>query len=133
MKYLKSLFFNFLTVFFANYVLPGITVAHQTKLPYIGSDLLFAALIGALNSFIYPVLKALGHQINIGRLALSACGISFGAYTILKFAPLGIEITSVEGYLMAVIAVALGGFLTSFFEMRRSVNYPKPPEMSRMS
>jgi len=133
MNYLKSLFFNFLTVFFANYLLPGIDVIHQTKLPLIGGDLLFAIVIGFLNSIIYPVLKVLDQKINIGRIALTAGSIAFGAYTILKFAPLGIEIKSVEGYLLAAIAVASGGFLTNFFEMRRSLKYPKPPEMPRMS
>ena len=106
---------------------------HQTKLPLIGGDLLFAIVIGLLNSVIYPVLKVLDQKINIGRIALTACAIAFGAYTILKFAPLGIEIKSVEGYLLAAIAVASGGFLTNFFEMRRSLKYPKPPEMPRMS
>jgi hypothetical protein len=36
------------------------------------------------------------------------------------------------GYFLAAAAVALGGFLTSFFEMRRSMKYLKPPEMPRL-
>lgn len=133
MNYLKSLFYNFLTIFFANYALPGIEIVHQTKLPYIGGDFIFAISVGILNSLIYPVLKVLDQQINIKRIALSACGIAFGSYTILKFAPLGIEIRSIGGYLLASVAVGLGGFLTSFLEMKRSIKYPKPPEMPRMS
>ena len=133
MNYFKSVCFNFLTVFFANYVLPGIEVVHQTKLPHIGGDFLFAAAIGILNSLIYPVLKVVNRPISIGQIALTACCIAFGSYTILKFAPLGIEIRSIEGFLLAAIAAGLGGFLTSFLEMRRSMKYPKPPEMPRMS
>lgn len=132
MDYLKSLFYNFLTVFFANYIMPGIEIAHQTKLPHVGGDLLFALVVGCLNSLIYPILKTLDQKISLAQIALSACGIAFVAYTVLKFAPLGIEIKSVEGFLLASIAVALGGFLTNFFEMRRSMKYPKHPDMSRM-
>ena len=46
MTYLKSLFFNFLVVFFANHVLPGIEVVKPTKLPHIGGDLTFAIALG---------------------------------------------------------------------------------------
>jgi hypothetical protein len=133
MNYLKSLFFNFLTVFFANYALPGIEIVHQTKLPYIGGDFLFAIGVGILNSLIFPVLKLLERPTNIKQISLSACGIAFGSYTILKFAPIGIEITSIPGFFLASTAVGLGGFLTSFFEMRRSMKYSRPPELSRMS
>jgi len=132
MNYLKSLFFNFLTVFFANYVLPGIEIIHQTKLPDIGGDLLFALAVGILNSLIFPALKMLDQQINIKRIALSAAAIAFGSYTILKFAPFGIEISSLSGFFLASFAVGLGGFLTSFFEMKRLMKYSRPPEMSRM-
>ena len=134
MNYLRSLFYNFLTIFFANYALPGIEIVHQTKLPYMSVEILYLlSSVGILNSLIYPVLKVLDQQINIKRIALSACGIAFGSYTILKFAPLGIEISSIGGYLLASFAVGLGGFLTSFLEMKRSIKYPKPPEMPRMS
>ena len=131
MNYFKSLCYNFLTVFFANYVLPGIEIVHQTKLPHIGGDLWFAMVVGLINSLIFPVMKVLNQPISISRIALSAICISFGSYTILKFAPLGIEIKSVEGYIFAAVAVGLGGFLTNFFEMRRAPNLPRPPDFSR--
>ena len=42
MNYPKSLFYNFLTVYFANHLLPGIELLQQTRFPHIGSDLPFA-------------------------------------------------------------------------------------------
>ena len=36
-------------------------------------------------------------------------------------------------FLLAAIAVALGGFLTNFLEMRRALKFPKHPDMPRMS
>jgi hypothetical protein len=50
----------------------------------------------------------------------------------LKFAPLGIEVKSVEGYLFASLAVGAAGFLTNYLEMRRAGKGLKPPELPRM-
>ena len=50
-QYLKSLFFNFLTVFFANHIFSGIEVTSQTKLPHIGGDSRLAEL------FDFPCFK----------------------------------------------------------------------------
>ena len=132
MNYLKSLFYNFLTVFFANYLLPGIEVVKHTKLPHIGGDLLFAIVIGFLNSLIYPVLKVMDQKISVGRIAMAASVLSFGAYAIMKFAPLSIEVKSVEGYLLASIIVGAGGFLMNYLEMKRSFRFSTPPEMPKM-
>ena len=132
MNYLKSLFFNFLTVFFANHLLPGIEVVKQSKLPHIGGDLLFAIVLGFLNSLIFPVLKVMDQKISVGRIAITASVLSFAAYAVLKFAPLGIEIKTVEGYLLAAGFVGAGGFLTNYLEMKRAFQFPKPPEMPKI-
>jgi hypothetical protein len=132
MNYLKCLAFNFLTVFFANYILPGIDVVRQTKLPHLGADLPYALALGLLSSLIYPVLKVVDQKINPARIAIVAVCLSFGSYAVLKFAPLGIEVRTVEGYLFASAIVALVSFLTNFFEMKRSNKFPKPPEMPRL-
>jgi hypothetical protein len=132
-QYLKNLAYNFLTVFFTNYLFPGIDVVHLSKLPHIGGDLLFALVMGLLSSLIYPVLKVIDPTIHLARIGIVAGGLSFGAYAVLKFAPLGIEVKTVEGYFFASLAVALGAFLTNFFEMKRAGKFPKPPEMPRMS
>lgn len=128
MNYLKSLFYNFLIVFFSNYLLPGIDIVHQSKITQIGGDLIFAIILGLINSLIYPILNVLDHQVNIMRIAIASLSISILSYVVLKFAPLGIEIRSIEGFFLPVIVVAIGSFLINFFEMRKG-HSGKPPEM----
>lgn len=127
MKYLKALFFSFLIVFFANHVLPGIVVNDITKLPHIGGDLLFSILLGLLNSLIYPILKVLHRPITLSRIGLIALALNFIAYGVVKFLPVGIQITSVEGYLLAALAVSIGSFLLNYYEMKHSSNKPIDP------
>jgi hypothetical protein len=135
MKYLKSLFFNFLIVFFANHLLPGINVIVQTKLPHLGGDLLFAIGLGVLNSLIYPGLKVLHKKSSMFvQIALISIILNFGAYALLKLLPFGIHISSVEGYLLPAIVVAVVSFLTNYFEMK-ATHHPhssksghEPPE-----
>lgn len=130
MTYLKSLFFNFLVTFFANHILPGIEVMKPTKLPHIGADLAFAIALGLLNSLIYPVLKLINRRATLGRISLIAFVLTFLSYGILKFAPIGITIMSLEGYLIASAIVTLGSILTNYLEMRHAApKVPKPPEM----
>lgn len=118
MGYLKSLFFNFLVVFFANYILPGIAVMNQTKLPHLGGDLPFALALGLLNSLIYPILRLIHKHPSVTRIGMFALVLNFAAYALLKFLPLGIHIASVEGYLFASFFVAVGSFVVNFFEMK---------------
>lgn len=118
MVFLKTLFYNFLIVFFANHILPGIEVVNQTKLPHIGGDLIFAAALGLLDSLIYPALKLLKQEPTYFRIGLIAVILNFIAYAILRFLPIGVKVMSLEGYLIASLVVTVGAFLTNFFEMR---------------
>lgn len=128
MRYLKALFFNFLIVFFADHVLPGVQVADQTKLPHIGGDLLFAFSLGLLNSLIFPVLKVMDKHRSSVRIAMVALVLNFAAYALIKILPIDIQILSVEGYILAVIAVSLGSFCINFAEVRRHESQiPKTP------
>jgi uncharacterized membrane protein YvlD (DUF360 family) len=126
MKYLKSLFFNFLIVFFANHILPGIEVTDMTKLPHLGGDLIFSIVLGLLNSLIYPGLKILGQPTTMPRIALVALGLNFLAYALLKLLPVGIKLTSVEGYLLGTIVVSLGSFFLNYLEMKSGHHHAKP-------
>jgi uncharacterized membrane protein YvlD (DUF360 family) len=129
MYYINLLSYNFLGVFFANYVMPGIEIAHQTKLPHIGGGLIFALVVGLINSMIYPVLKVLNQPISLGKIAAIAVAVSFTSYAILKFINVGVEVKSVEGFLFASITVAAVSFLTNYIEIRRlKITIPKPPE-----
>jgi hypothetical protein len=132
LKYLKTLFHHFLIVFFANYTIPGIEIVHPTKWPDFGPDLIFALSVGFLNSLIFPILKVTDQKISLSRMAIFAATIAFASYALLKFAPLGIEIKSVEGYIFASAVVALGGFLMNYYEMRCLFRFIKPPEPPRI-
>lgn len=122
MYFLKILFFNFLIVFFANHILPGIEVTSQTKLPHIGGDLIFAAVLGALNSSIFPILKLVRQEAKAIRIAMVALILNFAVYAIVKLLPIGISVMTVEGYLLVSCVVAVGSFLTNFLEMKHSVS-----------
>lgn len=128
MVYLKSLVINFLIVFFANYILPGINVVNKTKLPHIGGDLIFAVALGLLNMMIFPILKLVLKEVNWIKIAIVAVILNFVVYAIVKIVPpIGIKITSVEGYVIVALVVTVGSFFTNFYEMQRS--NPKSPEM----
>jgi len=122
MNYLKAFFFNFFIVFFVNYILPGISVVSQTKIPNIGSDLIFAVALGVVNTLIYPVLK-MCHHATLLKIAGLSLVVSFVAYALLKFLHLGIHVTTFTGYASAALLVAIGSFLINYFEMR--YHYPK--------
>jgi len=120
MNYLKSLFFNFLIVFFANHLLPGIDVVMQKKLPDVGGDLLFAIGLGLLNSLICPVLKLINKRSSvILQLVLTILVLNFTAYALLKLLPFGIRISTWEGYFFPAMIVSIVSFVTNFLEIRR--------------
>lgn len=128
MVYLKSLLINFLVVFFANYMLPGVMVVNQTKLPHIGGDLMFALALGILNSVIYPVLKIVLRQVGAIKIAIVALILNFVAYAVIKIIPpAGIKILTVEGYVIVALIVTVGSFATNFYEMKNSK--PKSPDL----
>ena len=127
MHYFKSLFFNFLTVFFANHILPGIDVVNQTKLPHVGGDLMFAFILGAINALIYPVLKSMGKASVVKVIGLSIA-INFIAYAALKLIPIGIRITTIEGYCIAAGLVAIGSIVTNCFEIKHGKDTSHPFE-----
>jgi hypothetical protein len=133
LKWLKTLFYHFLIVFFTNYTTPGIEVIRPTKWPHLGADLVFALSIAFINSLIFPVLKVVDQKISLSRIAIASALVAFSAYALLKFAPLGIEVKSVEGYIFASAIVALGCFLMNYYEMRRFYRFVKPPEPPRPS
>ncbi len=123
MYYLKTLFFNFLAVFFANHILPGIEVVDPTKLPHLGADLPFAFGLGLLNSLIYPAMKLFNLRVTVLRIAITAVLLNLFVYAIVKFFPIGIDLT-LEGYLYGSIAVSLGSFLINYLELKHGSHHP---------
>ncbi len=127
MNYIKSLFSNFLVVFFANHILPGIDVIDQTKLPHLGGDLPFALVLGLVNSLIYPLFRLFHKTPSISRIGFIALILNFSAYALLKFVPvIGIRVSSIEGYILAALLVAFGSLLTNFWEMRHAHKKHEP-------
>lgn len=129
MNYLKNLAINFLVVFFSDHILPGIEVSNQTKLPHLGGDLIFAFILGLLNSLIYTALRMIhGHASGL-KIAIVCLILNFAAYAIVKLIPIGVHVLTVEGYVLASAIVAISSFLTNFFEMRNreSQNKMDPP------
>lgn len=119
MYFLKILMINFLTVFFANYILPGIEMSSHTKLPHVGSDFIFAFALGLLNSLIFLMLKMANQGSSIVKMGLFSLVLNFVAYALVKILPIGIHVTSIEGYLLVSLVVAIGSFVTNFLEMKR--------------
>ncbi len=120
MNYTKSLFYNFLTIYFANHLLPEIVLLYQTRLPHFGSDLPFAAALGILNSLIYPVCKLISQRVSLLRIAVIALALNFAAYAVIKLIPIGIQTTTIKGYLLVSFVVTIGSFATNYFYMRAS-------------
>ena len=118
MNYVKGFFFHFLIVFFADYVLPGVEVVHITKLFHIQADLLFPLVLGFLNSFIYPILRVFDRNVSWLRMGSFSLILNFIAYAFLKLVSIGIEIVTLEGYLLASLSVSIGSFILNYFEMK---------------
>jgi uncharacterized membrane protein YvlD (DUF360 family) len=118
MNYLKNLAINFLVVFFSNHLLPGIEMTHQAKLPHVGGDLIFAFVLGLLNSLIYTALRIIHGSASGLKIAIVCLILNFAAYAIVKLIPIGIQVQTVEGYVLAAAIVSIGSFLANFFEMK---------------
>lgn len=126
MNYIKSLFFNFFIVFFADYLIPGIDVVNQSKLPHIGGDLIFAFALGLLNSLIVPLFRLMDHHVSMLRVTVVTFILNFGAYALLKLLPLGIFITNIEGYLIAAFVVSIACSILNYLEVRRQTQKMAP-------
>lgn len=127
MTYLKNFLICFLIVFFVNYLFPGIDVVNQTKLPHIGGDLIFAAILGLLNSLIFPLLRVMDKHTNLIRIVVVTAILNFAVYALLKLLPFGVFVTNVEGYFFGAIFVTLGSFLVSYFQYRYYRNLARAP------
>lgn len=122
MLYLKHFLTGFFIVFFVNYLLPGVDVISQSKIPHLGGDLLFAAILGLLNSIVYPLLRAFDRNATMIRAAVVLFIVNFLSYALLKLLPFGVYVTSVQGYFTASLAVSVGSILLAYAQFRRLRN-----------
>lgn len=118
MTYLRSLFLNFLIVFFVNHSFPGIEVQDYEFVPNIGADILFSFIIGLLNSLIVPGLIVFSRQLKIFPIAIIAAVISFGGYIVLAIYPMEVAIVRPIGIIVGGFAVWAMSFFTNYFELK---------------
>lgn len=116
MTYFKSLFFNFLCVFFVNHVISGVEIAYYTKIPSIEGDIIFSFCLGFLNSLIFPCMKIFLTKISHFRIGFVSFIINFGAYSIVNILPVGIHITTAGAYVWCGLIVWFGSYLTNHLE-----------------
>ena len=119
MTYFKSLFINFLTVFFVNHVIPGVEIAYYTKLPHVGGEIIFAAALGFINSLIFPVLRIFQFSPSHFKIVLVSFIVSFGAYSIVNLLPVGVKITTAGAFIWSGLIVWFISYLTNHLEFKQ--------------
>lgn len=121
MTFLRSLFFNFLLVFFLNRVIPGIEVTSFETLPNIGADLLYSFLLGLLNASIFFFVAAFFSKVSLQAIVITAFIVSFGGMGIIAGISHGIAITSFLSYFIASFFIWLGSCFTNYLEWKNAV------------
>ena len=117
MTYLRSLFLNFLIVFFVNRVLPGIEISSYEQAPNIGADLLFSAIVGFLNATIFPTLVLFEAHLTSLKIGVLALIISYGAYILAGIFQWGMHLTA-GGVFFGGLIVWIVSFFANYLEMK---------------
>ncbi|HSX10910.1 MAG TPA: phage holin family protein [Chlamydiales bacterium] len=125
MNYLRSLFLNFLVVFFIDRVAPGVQVNNFENVPNIGDDLLFALVVGFLNASIFFFFAILDLSITNLRLAIAGFIVSFGAFIIIAIVPFGVHVLNAGGVIIGGVVVWGVSFLTNHLEWKHYINLSK--------
>lgn len=120
MTYLRSLFLNFLVVFFVNRVIPGIEVGSFEHVPNIGADLFFSLVVGFLNATIFPALLIFGLKPTLKKMGILSFIISFGAFALISAISFGVQVTSFGGYLIGSLIVWAVAFFSNYLEWKHS-------------
>jgi len=115
MNYIRSLFLNFLIVFFIDRVVPGIQVASYEQVPNIGADILFALAVGFLNASVYPFFAILEISTTKLKLALFNFIISFVSFGAIALVPFGVQAT-IGGVFLAGAIVWIVAFFTNYLD-----------------
>jgi len=118
MTYLRSLFLNFLVVFFVNDIIPGIHIQYFESVPNIGADILFAGIVGVLNSLVFPFLRAADLNPTFIKIAVISFIISFSSYIFIGIVPFGVKADTVGAVIFAGILVWAMAIFTNYLEMK---------------
>lgn len=118
MNYLRSLFINFLIVFFVDRVAPGVEIMNYEQVPSIGADLFFSVVVGFLNASIFFFLALLEISITRLKLALFTLAISFGSFILIALVPFGVRVVSPWGVIVGGGIVWIVAYVTNYLEWR---------------
>ncbi len=118
MNYFRSIFFNFLAVFFINRVSPGLQIVYFEQVPNVITDLLFSLILAFFNATVFPFLSILELNPTKCKIGLMTAIISYGAFFIVSIAPFGVQVTSPLGVLIAGTFIWLVAFFTNYLEFK---------------
>ncbi len=122
MNYIRSLFLNFLAVFFVDRIIPGIEIEYFEQIPNIGADILFSIVVGFLNASIFPFFSLFEMKASKVKLALITLVVSYGAYAIITLIPFGIRAVNFTGFFLGGTLVWAMAFFSNYLEWRHDLN-----------
>ena len=118
MTYLRSLFLNFLIVFFVDRMIPGIQIQTFEQVPNIGADLLFALIVGFLNASVFPFLFILELSPTIKKIVCMTGPITFLSFLVISVIPFGVQVVSPVGFIFGSLIVWVCAIFTNFLELK---------------
>ncbi len=130
MRFVKNVVICFLIVFFVNYLLPGIDVVNQTKIPHIRGDIIFSVSLGLLNALVIPLLSLFDGYLTKPRVAIATLILNFAAYAFLKLLPLGVFVTTAQGYITSALVTSVACFILHYMEMKHRSSKMGPSQFS---
>lgn len=116
MNYIRSLFLNFLVVFFVDRVVPGVEITNFEEVPNIGADILFSLIVGFLNASVFPFFAIIELKLTSFKLGLINFIISYGAFIIIAIIPFGVRVVSAWGVIIGGTIVCVTAFFTNYLE-----------------
>lgn len=125
MTFLRSLFLNFLVVFFVAHSIPGIEVKTYENVPNIGADIIFAIVVGFLNACIFPALVIIGKGVSFAMIALISAVICIVAFFLIGIIDFGVHVSTFWGGFIGSLIVCLVSMFTNYLEMRHSFQRKK--------
>lgn len=123
MTYLRSLFFNFLIVFFVARVIPGMKIHFFESVPNIGADILFSAILGFLNSIIVPALVGLNLNVTSLKIGIVGFVITYLAFILIGIFDFGIT-ANATGIVFGGLIVWICSFFTNYLELKHLKKLP---------
>lgn len=121
MSYLRSLFFNFLVVFFVDRMIPGMQITYFEQVPNIGADFLFSGILGFLNASVYPFFQILELQVRSFKLAVFNFFITFSAFGAISVFPFGVQVINPWGFFLGGSIVFGVAFFTNYLEWQQDL------------